>query len=74
MGFFIFSVINMSRNLRTKRRYDFSICCCVLIYIMKKDISFNFIETSIVIDEYGNLRKDCSCFTGEKDGFAILFC
>ena len=74
MGFFIFGVINMSRNLRTKRRYDFSISCCVLIYIIKKDISFKFIETSIFIDEYGNLRKDCSCFTSEKDGFAILFC
>ena len=64
----------MNRNLRTKKRYAFSICRYVLIDIMKKGISFQFVERSIAIDEYRNLRKDCPCFSGEKQGFAILFC
>ena len=55
-------------------RYVFSVCSCVLDDLYNKGIDYVILQSSVIINNYSDLRKTCSYRTGLYHGYASIYC
>ena len=55
-------------------RYVFSVCSCVLHDLHKKGIDYVTLPSSVIINNYHDLRKTYSCRTGLHHRYGSIYC
>ena len=49
-------------------RYVFSVCSCILDDLHKKGIDYVTLPSSVIFNNYSDVRKTCSCFISLHHG------